>query len=203
MSLLDAVIAAKISGSGGSVTPASIVTATGQMTSQQAATTRENLGAVPANRPRVVAPSVIEDSGTEGIYLNVWYDDDVPVCEILGTAGDEPVRDYGIAPPEQDADAANKRYVDGYQNTVTSSTPTITPIHNTTYKCGTLTSLTISNPPSTGAYSIVFTSGSTATSTTFPATILGLESFAAEANTLYELNVLDSRAVVGSWAVSA
>jgi len=91
------------------------------------------------------------------------------------------------------------------ENTVTISetTPTITPVANTTYKCGELTSLTISNPPSTGAYSIVFTSGSTATTTTFPATILGLEDFAAEANTLYEINVLDNRAVVGSWAVSA
>jgi hypothetical protein len=49
----------------------------------------------------------------------------------------------------------------------------------------------------------VFTSGATATSTTIPSTILGLESFAAEANTIYEINVLDNRAVVGSWAVSA
>ena len=87
--------------------------------------------------------------------------------------------------------------------TVSGSTPTITPADNTIYKCGELTSLTISNPPATGAYSIVFTSGSTATTTTIPATILGLESFAAEANTLYEINVLDNRAVVGSWAVSA
>lgn len=74
---------------------------------------------------------------------------------------------------------------------------------NTKYKYGELTSLTITDAPATGAYSIVFTSGSTATSTTFPATILGLEDFAAEANTIYEINVLDNRAVVGSWAVSA
>lgn len=92
--------------------------------------------------------------------------------------------------------------------TVTGSTPTITPAPNTIYKCnglfhGTLASLTITNPPATGAYSIVFTSGAAATTTTIPATILGLESFAAEANTLYEINVLDNRAVVGSWAVSA
>lgn len=71
------------------------------------------------------------------------------------------------------------------------------------YKCGTLTSLTISNPTASGAYSIVFTSGATPTVTTIPATILGLEDFAAEANTLYEINVLDNRAVVGSWAVTA
>ena len=87
--------------------------------------------------------------------------------------------------------------------TVSGATPTITPAPNTNYKCGTLDSLTVSNPPATGAYSIVFTSGSTATTTTIPATILGLESFAPEANTLYEINVLDNRAVVGSWAVSA
>lgn len=86
---------------------------------------------------------------------------------------------------------------------VSGTTPTITPEANTIYNCGELTSLTISNPPATGAYSIVFTSGTTATETTFPAAILGLESFAAEVNTLYEINVLDNRAVVGSWAVSA
>ncbi len=86
--------------------------------------------------------------------------------------------------------------------TVSGTTPTITPAANTIYNCGELTSLTISNPPATGAYSIVFTSGATATTTTIPATILGLEDFAAEANTLYEINVLDNRAVVGSWAVS-
>lgn len=87
--------------------------------------------------------------------------------------------------------------------TVSGTTPTITPIHNTIYNCDLAASLTISNPPATGAYSIVFTSGATATVTTFPATILGLEDFAAEANTIYEVNVQDNRAVVGSWAVSA
>lgn len=86
---------------------------------------------------------------------------------------------------------------------VSGTTPTITPINNRIYNCGEITSLTISNPTATGAYSIVFTSGSTATVTTFPATILGLENFAAEANTLYEINVLGNRAVIGSWAVSA
>lgn len=86
---------------------------------------------------------------------------------------------------------------------VSSVTPTITPEANTIYQCGELSSLTITNPPATGAWSVVFTSGATATVTTFPASILGLEDFAAEANTLYEINVLDNRAVIGSWAVSA
>lgn len=83
------------------------------------------------------------------------------------------------------------------------TTDTLTPAinHNYVYM-NPLTSLTITNPPATGAYSIVFTSGATATTTTIPATILGLEDFSAEANTVYEINVLDNRAVVGSWAVT-
>lgn len=90
-----------------------------------------------------------------------------------------------------------------FVNTISGTTPTITPANNNIYNCGEVTSLTISNAPATGAYSIVFTSGATATTTTIPATILGLETFAAEANTIYEINVMDNRAVVGSWEVSA
>ena len=85
---------------------------------------------------------------------------------------------------------------------VSGATPSITPADKHFYKCGTLTSLTITNPPATGSYSIVFTSGATPTVTIFPSSILGLEDFAAEANTVYEINVLDNRAVVGSWAVT-
>lgn len=84
---------------------------------------------------------------------------------------------------------------------VSGTTPTITPAANTIYKCRVLTSLTISNTQASGAYSIVFTSGSTATETTFPAAILGLEDFAADANTIYEINVLDNRAVYNGWGV--
>lgn len=82
------------------------------------------------------------------------------------------------------------------------TTASITPQNNTIYQFGELTSLTITNPPATGAYSIIFTSGSTATTTVIPNTMLGLEDFAAEANTVYEINVFNNRAVVGSWAVS-
>jgi hypothetical protein len=85
---------------------------------------------------------------------------------------------------------------------VASTSYSFTPVARMIYKCGELTALTITDPPATGAYTVIFTSGSTATTTTIPATILGLETFAAEANTLYEINVLDNRAVVGSWAVS-
>lgn len=86
--------------------------------------------------------------------------------------------------------------------TVSGTTPTITPANNTIYNYGELTSLTISNPPSTGAYVIKFDSGSTATTTTIPATIKGLESFAPEASTHYEINVEDNYALVASWSLA-
>ena len=136
MNLMEAAIAAKLGGGGGgSVTPGTLIIVSGEMTDEQAAQFRDNIGAAPAE-------TVVTVSGT---------------------------------------------------------TPTIEPAANTIYNCGELTSLTISNPTATGAYSIVFTSGATATVTTFPATILGLDDFAAEADTVYEINVLDGRAVYNGW----
>ncbi len=84
--------------------------------------------------------------------------------------------------------------------TVSGATPTITPVDKHEYKCGTLTSLTITNPPAEGEWVIIFTSGSTtATTTTIPNTIKGLESFTAEKGKIYEINVKDNRAVCGKW----
>lgn len=140
-------------GPGGEVTPASIVTATGQMSDAQKAGTRTNL-------------NVVSNAVMGAVYERL-------------------------------------EALEGTTVTVEGTDPTINPADNTIYNCGELTSLTITNPPASGAYSIVFTSGATATTTTIPATILGLEDFAPEANTMYEINVLDNRAVVGSWAVSA
>ncbi len=79
----------------------------------------------------------------------------------------------------------------------------LTPEPDTLYRCGELTSLTITDPPAVGAWMLVFSSGSTPTRTTIPASILGLEDFAAEANAAYEINVLDNRALVAGWPVSA
>lgn len=139
-------------GSPGEVTPASVVTATGQMSDAQKAQTRTNLGAV-------------STSTMGSVYTRLEE------LEALVTATE----------------------------TISGTTPTITPEANTIYQCGELSSLTITNPPATGAWSVVFTSGATATTTTIPASILGLEDFAPEANTIYEINVLDNRAVWSGW----
>lgn len=86
---------------------------------------------------------------------------------------------------------------------ISGTTPTITPEDNTIYNCGELISLTISNPPANGAYSVIFTSGATATDLSIPQTLLMPDGFTVEANRIYEINVLANRAVAGSWAVSA
>lgn len=92
---------------------------------------------------------------------------------------------------------------------VSGTTPTITPAANTIYNCGTLTSLTISNPPATGAYSIEFTSGATATAVIIPPKPAMRwqtddneppQGFPA-ANTRYEINVKNTYVVLGEWPV--
>lgn len=212
--LLDAIIAAKLAGGGGGgggdVTPASIVTATGLMDDTQKGQTRSNLDAAAAANPEVRGAIGITGYGDPPDKIYAMLDnpaaDRPPILVLADDATDDPIIVRGIDDPIYTTDAANKNYVDQLKPTtvtVSGTTPTITPVANTIYNCGTLDSLTITNPPETGAYSIVFTSGSTATTTTIPITILGLESFAAEASTLYEINVLDNRAVIGSWAVSA
>ena len=86
---------------------------------------------------------------------------------------------------------------------VSGTTPTITPAPNTIYNCGEVTSLTISDPPANGAYSIVFTSGATPTDLSVDPAIKMPDGFSVEANKRYEINVLNRWAVAGSWAVSA
>ena len=86
--------------------------------------------------------------------------------------------------------------------TVSGTAPTITPANNTIYNCGEVASLTISNPPATGVYSIVFTSGATPTDLSVDPAIKMPDGFSVEANKRYEINVLNRWAVAGSWAVS-
>lgn len=89
----------------------------------------------------------------------------------------------------------------GHSVPISDPSPRLTPVDGNCYQCGQLSSLTLVNPPETGLYTIVFRSGSTPTTTVFPISLLGLERFAAKANTIYEISVLDNRAAVGAWEV--
>lgn len=81
-----------------------------------------------------------------------------------------------------------------------STTPTIaSAADNTIYKfTQDITSLSVT--AGSGSYMICFHSGSTATTTSFPVSILGLDDFVPETNTYYEINVMDGRAVWMGWA---
>lgn len=87
--------------------------------------------------------------------------------------------------------------------TISGTSATIDAEVNTIYKCGELTALTIGTFPPTGSFSVVFTSGSTATVFTEPSGMTMPDGFSVEANKRYEINVSDGYAVVASWAVSA
>lgn len=66
----------------------------------------------------------------------------------------------------------------------------------------TITLAAITDNTIVNEYHFIFTSGATATTTTFSA-IPGLNDFAAEANKAYEVSILEGRALVTSWEVSA
>lgn len=85
------------------------------------------------------------------------------------------------------------------KTTVSGSTPSIAAAANTVYTCGELTSLTISSVPAVGEFSVIFTSGSTATTVSLPAT-LKMPSYTIEANMIYELNVMDGRGLLAGWS---
>lgn len=91
------------------------------------------------------------------------------------------------------SDIVNDKEDKPLEETVSEAAASITPEANTIYHCGELTSLTISNPPATGKYSIIFYSGATATTT------VGIENFVAEANKRYKIKVEDNYATYDSW----
>lgn len=207
MNIMEALIAQKIIGGGGGGGSANAVLYTAQtLTEEQKAQARTNIGAISTEEIGTVftlkgGVATVADLPASGNNVgDVYYVEAVSAGYIWLTSTSQPDGYWEELGQTIDLSAYELKPT---VNAPTGTTPTITPAANTIYKCGELTSLTVSNPPATGSYSIVFTSGSTATTTTIPSTILGLEDFAAEANTVYEINVFDNRAVVGSWAVSA
>lgn len=86
---------------------------------------------------------------------------------------------------------------------IAGSTPTITGQPNTLYKCGEVSTISIT-PPASGSVDVIFTSGSTATLLTVPNTVKfpsWFDATALETNTIYEIII--SNGVYGSvmtWA---
>lgn len=201
---LDTILAAKILGQSSSTASAVLYTAQ-NLTDPQKEQARTNIGAVSINDIGTVftlkggVATVADLPSTGNNVGDVYYVESVSAGYIWMTTETYPNGYWEELGETIDLSA----YV--LKPTVSSpsgSTVSITPADNTIYSCGTLTSLTIADPPATGAYSIVFTSGTTATVTTIPASIIFPEAFVAEANTRYEINVEDGYAVAVGWPVS-
>ena len=193
-------------GGGGEVTPASIVTATGQMDAMQKGQTRANLNAVAATNPEVRGSIGITGYGDTHDQIYAELDDPAagrpPVLVLGDSESDNPIIVRGIDDPISATDAANKNYVDLLKpvvTTVSGSTPTIAAEDNHIYECGELTSLTVTAFDNPGSFILRFISGATATTTTLPAGMVFPEAFAPEANTRYEINCVDGYALAVGW----
>lgn len=84
---------------------------------------------------------------------------------------------------------------------VEGTTPTIVAKSGIRYICGEITALDFT-PPTSGICDVVFTSGSTPTILTIPDTIKWANNFdpsILEANTIYEINIMDGLGVCASW----
>ena len=232
MNLMEALISAKLGGSGGGggggsadVTAAAVAAAISGMTAAQKAGVRTDIDAEPAK----LIVTVTESSGTYAAnktFSALWtafnggrtVSVEMGDTEFVLSAADP----SGMAFTSLSVGSGNATLsmlaVDENDDwnyaefaaeqkpttvTVSGSTPTITPADNTIYKCGELTSLTVSNPQATGSCIIIFVSGSTPTVLTVPSGLTMPDNFAVEANTRYEINVLDGYAMCAGWAVSA
>ena len=84
---------------------------------------------------------------------------------------------------------------------ITGTTPTITAQADTRYVCGEVATLDFT-PSASGICDVVFTSGATATVLTVPSTIKwanGFDPTSLEANTTYEINIMDGLGVACAW----
>jgi hypothetical protein len=196
---MEATIAAKLGGGGGgggSVTPGTLIIVSGEMTDEQAAQFRENIGAISADDIGTVftikgsVATVADLPATGNSIGDVYYVESVSAGYVWITSTAHPTGYWEELGEPIDLSAYELKPTQEYP---VGSAITITPADNTVYNCGELTSLTISNPPATGKYSIIFFSGATATTT------VGIENFIAEANKRYEITVKDNYATYDSW----
>lgn len=84
---------------------------------------------------------------------------------------------------------------------VSGTTPTIVAKSGIRYVCGEVASLDFT-PPASGICDVVFTSGTTPTVLTVPSTVKwanGFDPTSLDANTTYELNIMDGLGVCGTW----
>ena len=196
--LTPIIISKLIGGSGGSVTPASIVTATGQMTAQQAADTLDNIGGEPQkfiitvtyddqNDEYTADKSDLdaEEALSDGKTIEVVYDDS---CYTFSEFDGTNWAFYNVNYDETNKVCTIKmlKCIDGdwaFSSTVYSPAPTtVTDLSstsitlasaadNTIYEYGTLSALTVTAITNPGEFIISWRSGSTPTTHNLPSSM--------------------------------
>lgn len=215
MNILEALIAQNLiggGGGGGGGSNSAVLYTEQTLTAAQQAQARANIGAVSLDEIGTVfhlkggVATVADLPATGNSVGDVYYVEAVSAGYIWLTSTSQPNGYWEELGETIDLSAYELKPI---VNAPSGDTVTITPAANTIYKCGTLDSLTITNPPATGAYSIVFTSGATPTQVIIPPVPAMLwqtnngdppQGFPA-ANTRYEINVDDTYVVLGEWPV--
>ena len=133
----------------------------------------------------------------------------VPICQHLATfyglakaAGDttQSASSNAVGTYTEDAKSAISEMLGG-SVTVSGTTPTIVAKSGIRYVCGEVATLDFT-PSASGICDVVFTSGATATVLTVPSTIKwanGFDPTSLDANTTYELNIMDGLGVAVGW----
>ena len=133
---------------------------------------------------------ITSSGGSDVLTCTQFFYSDVPGCGILDSGKLLKVNSTGI--PEWTSSP----------NVITdssSTTPTIASAQDDTIYKFTQDLTSLSLTAGTGSYMICFHAGSTATTTSFPVSILGLDDFVPETKTYYEISIMDGRAVWMGW----
>lgn len=192
---------------GGEITPASLLAAAAQLSTVQQAQMRDDIGAISLDDIGTVftlkgGVATIADLPTTGNNIgDVYYVEAVSAGYIWINSETQPSGYWEELGETIDLSAYELKPT---VNSPAGAVVTITPVDNSFYNCGELTSLTISNPPATGAWSVVFTSGATATDCDFPDSLQWQNDTVPtiSANQTYEIIVKDNRAVCGEFPVA-
>ena len=217
MSILHDLIASKLNGGGGGgggdVTPSSIVTATGQMNSSQAKQTLENIGGTKVfvvtftySNSQWRTDKTLQEvyAAFTAKYLVLFvYSTAIAIARVENDGVTTVYRGETVYNPNGRlaynidmqmisgvGNSVNVKLLDGtIQQTVSGTTPTITPAANTVYNCGELTALTISALPASGEmFTVLFVSGSTPTVVSFPQSVILPDGFEFDTDTIYEMS---------------
>lgn len=150
----------------------------------------------PITRTEFFLNEIIERGGGGG--------GDITVDSELSSSSKNPVQNRVInaaLTAKADLSALNSKQDVITVTAVTGTTPSITLTDNTVFTAGELTSLTITGSLNDGQVCVItFESGTTPTQLTVPSGLMMPDSFAVEADTIYEISIMGDKGAVQSWA---